>query len=204
MTGRVEAMYKKYIRGQRTVKDKTDIKTSECSRWGLSRKHLWKDCPACDAECRSCHKKGHFAKTCRSTGGVHAITEAQLESKDEEDFACLGEMYSGEEEEWTETLHINGEETVFKLDTGASARAIPSSNYSIQKHGTLQPPRKVLYGAGNHRLEVRGWFTGELCIEKKRTQQYIYVVEGLSKPLLGLPTIKALELIKRVHTIRTQ
>lgn len=102
--------------------------------------NTWKDCPIRDAECRGCHKKGHIAKKCRSTGGVHDITEVHMESKEDKDFAFLGEMCSEGEEEWMETLHLNGEATVFKLNTGASVKAISRSNYSIKKHGTLQPP----------------------------------------------------------------
>ncbi|KAK1904365.1 putative protein K02A2.6, partial [Dissostichus eleginoides] len=67
-------------------------------------------------------------------------------------------MCSEEEDEWIESVQLNGEETVFKLDTGASVTAISSSNYSSKKHGPLQPPHKVLYGPGNQRLKVKGRF----------------------------------------------
>lgn len=36
------------------------------------------------------------------------------------------------------------------------------------------------------------------------TKQNIHVVVALSRPLLGLPTIKALKLKKRVHEIKAQ
>ncbi|KAK1903335.1 Retrovirus-related Pol polyprotein from transposon opus [Dissostichus eleginoides] len=69
-------------------------------------------------------------------------------------------MCSEEEDEWIETVQLN-EETVFKLDTGASVTAISSSNYSSKNHGPLQPLHKVLYGPGNHRLKVKGRFEAE-------------------------------------------
>lgn len=92
----------------------------------------------------------------------------------------------------------------FKLDTSASVTAIPSYSYSNFKYGILRPPKKVLYGPGNHRLRVKECFTGELSIENRTTKKDIYVVEELSKPLLGLPAIKALRLIKRVHSVQAQ
>lgn len=36
----------------------------------------------------------------------------------------------------------------------------------------------------------------------KYTEQDIYVVNNLTKPLLGLPAIRALTLVKRVHTVQ--
>ncbi|KAJ8356744.1 hypothetical protein SKAU_G00195380 [Synaphobranchus kaupii] len=89
-------------------------------------------------------------------------------------------------------------------DTGAAVTAIPSSTFSIKRHGTLQSPGKVLYDPGNHRLDVKGCFKGKLCIKETTTEQDIYVVAGLSKPLLGLPAIEALTLIQRLHTVQAQ
>lgn len=109
-----------------------------------------------------------------------------------------------EGDEWEEKLQLNGEETVFKLDCGATVTAIPSSTFSIKKHGILQPPGKVLCGPGNHRLKVKGRFKGKLSFEKRATEQHIYVVEGLCKPLLGLPALKTLTLIQRVYAVQAQ
>ncbi|KAI4890398.1 hypothetical protein NFI96_026601, partial [Prochilodus magdalenae] len=63
---------------------------------------------------------------------------------------------------------------------------------------------KSAVGSGNHRLEVKGLFKGKLSFENKKTEQDIYVVGGLAKPLLGLPALKAPALIKRVHAIQCQ
>uniref|UniRef100_A0A8C8DRB5 ribonuclease H n=1 Tax=Oryzias sinensis TaxID=183150 RepID=A0A8C8DRB5_9TELE len=113
-------------------------------------------------------------------------------------------MENKEVDEWSNIVHLNQEKILFKLDTGASVTAIPSSIYSPQKHGTLQPPCKVLYGPGKQKLDVRGRFKGELTFDKRTTMQDVYVVNGLYKPLLGLPAITALELIKRVSAVQTQ
>lgn len=106
-----------------------DTKQSECSGCGQFKRQAWKDCPALSAECRKCHKKGHFAKKCRSANSVHHIAEAQSESREGDDFAFLGVMWSVERKEWNETLQLNGEKAVFKLDTGVCVTAITSSMY---------------------------------------------------------------------------
>lgn len=186
------------------MKENTDTQSSGCGRCGQVRKQLWKDRPAREAECRKCHKKGHFAKECRSTGGVHEISIAQRESVEEQDFAFLAEMGSEESDEWEEKLQLNGEETVSKLECGTTVTVIPSSIFSITKHGNLQPLGKVQYGPGNHRLDVKGKFKGKLGFEKRATEQDIYVVKGLCKPLLGLPALKALTLIQRVYAVQAQ
>ncbi|KAL7851818.1 hypothetical protein SRHO_G00176030 [Serrasalmus rhombeus] len=113
-------------------------------------------------------------------------------------------MCSDGEEEWCEMVQLNSGKVVFKLDTGATVTAIPSSSYYAKSHGTLQSSRKVLYGPGNHKLEVEGLFKGKLSFDNKVTEQDIYVVGGLAKPLLGLPALKALALIKRVHVVQGQ
>lgn len=50
--------------------------------------HQWKDCPARDAECRKCERKGHFAWKCRSAGGIHDITEESTEYDSDITFLC--------------------------------------------------------------------------------------------------------------------
>ena len=81
---------------------------------------------------------------------------------------------------------------LFKLDTGAAVTAIPSSAFPPKRHGALQATRKVLYGPGNHRLEVRGCLRGQLSIENRETDQDIYEIEKLSKPLLACLQLKHL------------
>ena len=40
------------------------------------------------------------------------------------------------------------------------------------------------------------------CCQQKVTTQEVFVVTGLSKPLLGLPAIEALHLIQRIEEVR--
>ena len=137
--------------------EETDSQSTGCGKCGNAKWHFWKDCPARDAECRKCHKKGHFAKKYRSAKSVHDITQG-YEDYEEEEFAFLGEVCSKGEEEWIGVLQWNREETAFKLDTGAAVTAIPTSTYSS--------------------------FDGNLIIQERATKQNVYVVKELSKPLV--------------------
>lgn len=197
----MEAIHKVRTKGQKTAKDKIRHKVIRTQQVRTFKETHLEGPPPQDAECRSCHKKGtlpiEMQVSWRRPWHYYRGTDReQRRAGFSFAFAKQNIVF--------EMLHLNGEETVFKMDTRANVTAIPSSNYSIKKHGTLQPPRKVLYGPGNHRLEVKGCFKGELSIKRKTIEQYIYVVKGLSKPLLGLPAIKALKLIKRVHTVQVQ
>ncbi|XP_061906727.1 uncharacterized protein K02A2.6-like isoform X2 [Entelurus aequoreus] len=201
--GHVEAITKNQM-GRKVEYNKTPmerVQTTGCGKCGNTKKHPWKECPARDAECHKCHKRGHFAKICRSAKSVHDIIQSEEE---EFEFAFLGEVSSEGEDEWIGMLQLNGRELAFKLDTGAAVNAIPSSIYFRKIHGALQQSRKVLYGPGQHRLEVDGCFKGGLTAKGKTTRQDVYVVNGLSKPLIGLPAIKALDLVRRVDTVETQ
>ncbi|KAL0174321.1 hypothetical protein M9458_030289 [Cirrhinus mrigala] len=200
-TGHMVSIHRKDRKMQAAFKRKTENHSSECGRCGNLKKHHWKDCPARDADCRKCCRKGHFAKKFKSTRGVNDITERQVETKEEDDFAFLREVYPQENDGWNELIRLNGVNTVFKLDTGAAVTAIPSCSFTIQQHGVLHATGKVLFGPGNHKLDVKGRFKGQLSVKDKTTEQDIYVVAGLSKPLLGLPAIEALTLIQRLYTV---
>lgn len=185
------------------IKPGNKDRATGCGRCGNTTNHQWKDCPAKDAECRNCKRKGQFAQKCRSAGGIHDITEDSTEY--DSDLSFLGEVVIDVdcvENEWTENLELNGETKEFKLDTGAGVTAIPTHHYSTEKHGILQLPKIPLYGPGRQPLEVKGYFRGRLKVRDKHTEQDIYMVNKLTKPLLGLPAIKALTLVKRVHTVQ--
>ena len=59
----------------------------------------------------------------------------------------------------------------------------------------------VLYGPSQTQLKVIRQFQGKLECEGKETIQSIYVVAHLKQNLLGLPTIRALNLAVRVESM---
>ncbi len=83
---------------------------SKCSRCGKIPFHGWKECPAKDAECRNCHRRGHFAVVCRSRQQVQEVFEQQ---DIQEDSLYLGEV-KDYNTGWYTDITLNGENISFK------------------------------------------------------------------------------------------
>ena len=86
----------------------------------------------------------------------------------------------------------------FKIDTGASVTAIPENLCRVDE---LDTPVRRLLGAGGHRLLTVGSFSGSLSYGSVRTDQTIYVIQGLKEPLLGKPAIIELDLVQFAKSV---
>ena len=172
----------------------------KCGRCGRPGPHNQAQCPARDAIWHKCRKTGHFNKSvCRST----RLSVRMVETENSE---FLGTIHSSdvsavETNKWTKTLNLNQRDVLFKIDTGANVTVIPESFYKIQQDGPLQPTERSLTGAGQQPLEVQGQFVGHLRYNSLETEQKIFVIQGLSRPLLGRPAIKALSIVSVVEPI---
>ncbi|KAL0150323.1 hypothetical protein M9458_054431, partial [Cirrhinus mrigala] len=151
-------------------------------------------------ECRKCHKKGHFAMACRNGQAVYTVTEV-LSDSDSQDYAFLGEVSTQTTKPWIEKVTLNGDAISFKLDTGADVTSIPEKVFNPKRDGKLDKPLKRLVGPGKHLLDVKGCFQGKMCAKGRSTDQPVYVVAGLTQPLLGLPAIQAMRLVHRVNEV---
>lgn len=168
-----------------------------CKRCGKSPQHPWKLCPAREAECRKCRKKGHFATVCRSVQRLEAIVDSSYDES-----AFLGTIQTQKQENmWQQKILVNKEPITFKIDTGAAVTAIPASLYSAEKQGKLKDSKKKILGPNSTPLKVMGTFSACLQKDKKRIWQDIYVVTDLVMPLLGLPAIQSLQLLQQVANI---
>lgn len=61
---------------QPRARETSQVKTKKCFRCGSNTcTHMasYDQCPALRAECRNCHKRGHFPKVCQSKAQVRAI-----------------------------------------------------------------------------------------------------------------------------------
>ena len=169
---------------------------NRCGRCGKSPDHSREKCPARDAVCRKCDKKGHYAVVCKSKP-VNEISGAEV------DF--LGAIQTSENSQpWMVKLRVNGTQMTFKLDTGADVTVIPESLFNKMKSPKLSKAKRKLYGPNKSQLNVRGVFTAEFETDKKISEQTVYVVRGLSQPLLGRPAIERLELIAKVDGVEIQ
>nr|XP_054591370.1 uncharacterized protein LOC129155169 [Nothobranchius furzeri] len=146
--------------------------------------------------------KSHYeGKFCRSSQRVETL----VESDPEEDIAFMGSVNTDEtEEEWLKKLSFNGENVTFKLDTGASVTAVPASMYSEVRDGSLLAPSKKIKGPDDCPLKVLGVMRAHIKSEKTETRQDVYVVSNLVMPLMGLPAIIKLNLIKQVASVQQE
>ncbi|KAK7114087.1 hypothetical protein V1264_000209 [Littorina saxatilis] len=176
---------------------------NKCDRCGKSPKHNRKDCPAREAECRVCSKRGHYAVVCRSKNSVRQVEE-------DDDDVILGSITSNEtatvnslkEDLWHADIEVNGQRVKFRVDTGADVSVVPE-RYFRKDSTAVSKTSKKLFGPGQTKINVVGQFTATLSTKKTNTVQDMYVIENLKEPLLGRPAIEALQLLERINTVET-
>ena len=191
----------RYAPGPRQNKSPTQSNpapSSTCTRCGLTPRHDRAQCPARDAECRKCRKRGHYQKMCRSNtqadvAGVQESTEAEV--------PFLGAIGSERRNPWEVTVSLNKKPVKFQIDSGAEVTVVPDSMLRKLTGVNLKPTQRTLKGPTQGILPVRGQFRGTLVFGDREVQQDIYVVTKLLKPLLGQPAIEALKLLVRVGTV---
>lgn len=66
----------------------------------------------------------------------------------------------------------------------------------------LTSPSQTLRRPSNELLPVKGWFTAKLVHEDRDTEQEVYIVEWLHRPLLRRPVIESLQLVHWVWGVQ--
>ena len=104
--------------------------------------------------------------------------------------------------DWTVNVMMNDHPVEFSIDTRADVNVIPEHVYQ-QAAGsiTLQPTSRILCGPSQYALSALGKVVTKLKKGKRKTEETVYVVRSLHRPLLERPAIKSLRLVKRVNTI---
>ncbi|XP_061132648.1 uncharacterized protein K02A2.6-like [Syngnathus typhle] len=174
-------------------------KAKPCTRCGDTKGHAYQQCPAKDASCNNCKKKGHFARMCRSTK-MYEVNLERLEDFSSEDISFLGSLACESSDPWMTEIEMDKSNAVFKIDTGADVTAVPAGMYVKGQFKELKQTRKVLMGPGRSQLKVKGKFSATLKRRDKSIMEDIYVVEGLSAALLSRQAATALQLVARLDT----
>ena len=176
----------------------------KCYRCGNSPTHKREECPAINATCLKCKKRGHYASECKSKI-VRSVDEEIQSGTSDEDCYFLGAVEGDKSQaKWSVNLSLGKANTRFKIDTGADVTVIPESLYLQTVMGKLQKSSRELFGPGQSKLSVKGVIKGNLKTGSgKTTTQEVYVMKNLKEPLLGRPAIDALNLVQKVETIHS-
>ena len=155
-------------------------------------------CPAREAVCHRCKKKGHYNSQCHTKRGAN---QHSVHSETSIDSAFLDVMTGTDQSSWTVEISMNNHLIQFKLDTGAEVTAVSDQVFSSLCNVKLQKASKVLLGPARQKLEAIGQFNGHFVHKGETCQHTVFVVKGLKTNLLGLPIIIALNLVTRVSEI---
>ena len=77
----------------------------------------------------------------------------------------------------------------------AEVTAISKITHQSLGEPHLAIPEKRLYGHSQQPLNVIGQFWGKFPHKNKRIKQLTFMIDGLEMNLLGLPAIKAMDLV---------
>ena len=167
-----------------------------CSRCGRYPAHEKAQCPAKD---HNCNKRGHFRAVCRSPAKVRGV-EA---STDATECAFLGTLSNDGDSHnaWTITLILEGKPITMHIDTGAEVTVISQQTWKSVGQPELLPSDRTLRGPDRRAISTLGRLTGTFKMGTQQAEEEIYVVKGLSKSLLGRPSISNLGLVKRIATV---
>ena len=148
-------------------REETDRTKDECGRCGYNKTH--RKCPAMGQQCNFCKKMNHYSKLCRSRQ-VHHLQEEDDSQNSSDDSGDCGDESSlfvyvvesnslAEEEQFPETVELEGTQVKFQLDSSAKANVISLKNYNSLKCRPLPPLRKtrtVLVSFSKQKLKPRG------------------------------------------------
>ena len=172
-----------------------------CTRCGKIPAHDRQQCPAKDAVCRKCNKKGHFQAVCRSTVKVGRVLSQDEQNLDDVFMGAVEKLGEKAANPWIIPLQLNGKPVEFCIDTGAEVTVISEQTYENVGCPPLLQADRTLRGPDTRLLLVSGQFTATLKQGDRDIQEKVYVVKGLTKPLLGRPAIEGLSLVQCVAAL---
>ena len=192
---------KPHQQGRKPGGAKQGVNERLCKRCGGKEHPKGGNCPARDATCHKCNRKGHYSAQCFSKTVAKTTTDDQSV-----DTLFLDAVASERKSVWRSTIRLEGQEVQFKIDTGAEVTVITEDVYKSlgRQVPQLTKTSKRLQGPTGISLETLGEFKGLLEKAAKKCLLTIFVVRGLRSNLLGLPAITALQLVTRLDAVNSK
>lgn len=165
--------------------------------WCGRNRHSRTACPAKDAVCRKCEKRGHFEAVCRSTTAVRNV-----ENRTEEP-GFLGVASHSSAYRWEVPVTVESSKVIFKIDTGADETVVPAELFThLFPTINLQPARRRLQGPDGKSLAICGMAAMNMTFAGVNSRENVYVLQGLRTPLLGKPAIERLGVLSQVNVVK--
>ena len=171
-------------------------------------------CPANGKTCRSCGKKGHFAKVCRPRPQQQRRFVQQIADDPEQDPAYTFVIHSEQTVLNTSSssgapllpspsclVHIGGQPTFVLVDSGASANLLDEATNNSINHNTelpamLHPPTTKIYSYGSTTpLPLLGRWSTSVRYKITAIDATFHVTKGNIGNLLSCDTAQQLNLI---------
>ena len=165
--------------------------------------HTGDKCPATNVLCKLCGKKGHFARVCRSSGGSGAknktvgAIEQPLQAQSDSVSYFIGSV-GGVSEPWKVKVQVGKfikSKVMFTLDSGADITCMSSDQYN-PKWGCLESVNSSIKGPSGANLDVMGRVNTSFSYNSIKCKGFIYFIKNLSRPLLGRPELKNLNVFR--------
>ena len=140
---------------------------------------------------------------CRSAkvGGVQGST-GQDGGQTNDAFLGALECPPKRDDPWGVNLSIRGQQISLSIDTGAEVSVISEEIWRAIGCPPLTQTTRSLSGPDGSPIRTKGKFSETLTLHNRTaTTTELYVVSGLSKPLLGRPAIDQLNLIRRLAVV---
>ena len=163
-------------------------------------------CPALDANCNKCGKKGHYAKACRQKTNnnrtVKRLTEDEpneldrSSSESEESIHLIKEMKKIDEtnKHFTTMLKINGVTEEFIIDIGSPISLMPPDEKTI-KSTEIQKIINRYQDVNKNEVKFRGKIPVNVEYENNKQKMETLITERTDMtPLLGMDWMKKFKL----------
>ncbi len=168
----------------------------DCYRCGRQRHKMEKDCPAYDAQCRNCHKTGHYEKCCRRPRQEGSKQEVNKKSLQTVRVAELHKMNDTRPRLQISTrIGKSKHDIMWLCDTGAEVSVIGLSQLNSFKGYKKRQSDVTLYGATDDELGELGRVIGTLQYGDIVLETDIYVVKILPMPILSHVGLKKLGIL---------
>ena len=130
-----------------------------------------------------------------------AIADVSTTKEELSELTFLNTIDTAENSTWNKTILVDGKQFCFKLDTWVEATVMSEEVWKLLGAVELKKPTKRLCGPDQKPLEVLGELHVNMSHKETTVGQLVFIIKQLKNNLLGLPAIKALNLLAMVESV---